>query len=74
MEFQRQRLLQIDPQRNFRRVSPHLPGGSYLAGQEEEEETDGRSERDAEEERVSRRRDTELRLLGLEGRKRCGQG
>lgn len=42
--LQRQKILQVDLQRNSLTVLCHSPSASYLAQQEEEEETDGQSE------------------------------
>lgn len=73
-DFQRQKILQVDSQRNLLTVH-HLPGMNYPAGQEEEE-TDERSER--EETRRSEIqeggicKENELDQQGLEGRKGWG--
>lgn len=40
MDFQKQNVFWVDLQKNFL-TAHHLPGTNYLAGQEEEEETDG---------------------------------
>lgn len=79
MGSQKQRILQIDLRRHFQTVPHHSPGASYPAGQEEEEETDGRSERERSWGGVSFKkegyfRENELSLKGLEGRKRRGEG
>lgn len=44
MDFARQKILQVDLQRNFSATFHHVPGARHLAGQEEEEDPDGQSE------------------------------